>query len=108
MKSLSVESEIFIGFLSLEHDSSFIFSITLAVDEVESDIICAYDLSPLDLAPSHSEVLELRCVELGGPGGPWWSSPTLRVRRASLGAHGHGHGCLSENFLRGRSNLTRG
>ena len=44
----------------------------LAVDDVESEMICLYGLSPFDLAPAHAGVPELWGVDdesLGGPDG---------------------------------------
>ena len=79
----------FIDFLSGETDSRLILRMILAVDDDESEMICWYVLSPLDLASTHAKVPELRGVEvesLGGPGGgplwPWGSGGLVSVPMA--------------------------
>ena len=67
----------------------------LAVDDDESEMICWYVLSSLDLALTHAKVPELRGVEVeshGGPGGgplwPWGSGGP------QFSSHGRSHGYL--------------
>ena len=60
----------FMDFLSWVLVSRLILRMMLAVEDVESEMICLYGLPTVDLAPAHAEVPELREVVDGGPGGP--------------------------------------